>query len=237
MTISESNSGVECAYAIGYANVAKLGEAALVNTPTQNPAMALLAITRLVFNYSAPPYYVELDEVGNLTLPPASTTFLSYGFMPTTAKMQLIPDGNLTAVETGQAPEPVVTTIYGQQSLRLYDVEVDGTPLDVGSDCRTVSPLQLKLGGISLATTGNDPDPTRDYTINGGGPLSQSDLTIPYFTGCGPGGSLDPLFDAAVSGPGNSLNLVQGAPCFSGDGPCTTIQMPELPVRAPKTSN
>ncbi|QMU71057.1 hypothetical protein [Streptacidiphilus sp. P02-A3a] len=235
-TITESNSGVECAYAIGYANVAKLGEASLVNNPEQNPSMALLAIERLVYNYTAPPYYVEIDEVGNLTLPVANATFLSYGFMPTTAKMQLTPLGALTAVETGQSPEPVVTTIYGQQQLRLYDVEVDGTPLDVGSDCHTVTPLQLKLGGISLATTASDPDPTRDYTINGGGPLSQSDLTIPYFTGCGPGGSLDPLFDAAVSGTGNSLNLVQGAPCFSYEGACTTIQVPELPVRAPKTS-
>ena len=236
MIISESSSGVECAYAIGYANVAKLGEASLVNNPDQNPSMALLAIERLVFKYGTPPYYVEIDEVGNLTLPVADTTFLSYGFMPTTAKMQLIPVGNLTAVETGQAPEPIVTTIYGEQTLRLYDVAVDGTPLDVGSDCRTVSPLKLQLNGLSLATTGNDPDPTRDYTIPGGGPLSQNDLTIPYFTGCGPNGSLDPLFDAAVSGAGNSLNLVQGAPCFSYEGACTTIQMPELPVRAPKTS-
>ena len=104
------------------------------------------------------------------------------------------------------------------------------------ASCHTVSPLQLKLRGVSLAGLPVDPDPTRDYTITGGGPLSQDQLTIPYFTGCGPHGSLDPLFDAAVSGGGNSLNLAQGPVCFTFSGPCTTFTMPVLPVRAPKPS-
>ena len=236
VVLAETDSGVECAVAIGYANVAKLGEASLVNVPPKDPALAILAIQRLAFNYGVDPIYLELDEIGNLTLPPADTTFLTYGFIPTTARMQLIPQGNLTVVETGQGAVPVITTIYGKQTLRLYDVEVDGTPLDVGNDCHTVSPLQLRLQGVSLAGLPVDPDPTRDYTITGGGPLSQDQLTIPYFTGCGPHGSLDPLFDAAVSGGGNSLNLAQGPVCFTFSGPCTTFTMPVLPVRAPKPS-
>ncbi len=53
-----------------------------------------------------------------------------------------------------------------------------------------------------------------DYSIQGGGPLSQTDLYVPPFTGCGTHGEdLDALFTAAVSGPGNSLNLIQGPLC------------------------
>jgi len=229
--------GVQCAYAIGYANVGKLGEASLVNSPKQNPSFAVLSIVREVTQFLQADPYIELDEVGNLTLPSAATTFLTYGFIPTTAMMQLIPQGALTAVETGYTPyERVITTIYGTQTLRLYDVKVDGTPLDVGSDCHTVTPLQLALRGVDNDGFPDD-DPSRDYEINSGGPLGQENLNIPYFTGCGPNGSLDPLFDAAVSGSDNSLNLMQGPVCFTFGGvACTSITMPELPVRAPKTS-
>jgi hypothetical protein len=234
--------GVECAYAIGYANVGKLGEAALVNNPADNPALASLATVRDIFNFAPPAgyqVYFEADEVGNLTLPPATATFLTYGFMPTTATMQLVPQGPLTVVATGAGAyynQPSVTTIYGRETLRLYDVDIDGTPLNVGSDCHTVSPLQLKLVGTSNGGLPND-DPSEDYTVTTGGPISQSQLTIPYFTGCGtPGQNLDALFDAAVSGSGNSLNLVQGPTCFTFDGsPCTSITMPVLPSRAPNT--
>jgi hypothetical protein len=232
-----TNYGVQCAYAIGYANVGKLGEASLVNSPKRNPTFAVLSIVREVTQFTQAQPYIELDEVGNLNLPPAATDFLTYGFIPTTAMMQLTAQGPLTAVETGYSPpEQVVTTISGKQTLRLYDVKVDGTPLDVGSDCRTVTPLKLSLVGTDNAAFPYDV-PSRDYMITTGGPLSQDNLVIPYFTGCGPGGSLDPLFDAAVSGSGNSLNLMQGPVCFTFGGvACTAITMPELPVRAPKTS-
>ena len=235
--------GVECAYAAGYANVGKLGEAALVNNPADNPALASLATVRDVFNFAPPDgyqVYFEADEVGNLNLPPADTTFLTFGFMPTTAKMQLVPQGALTVVATGAGAfysQPNVTTIYGKEILRLYDVDVDGTPLNVGSDCRTVTPVQLKLVGISNSGLPDD-NPSDDYTVTTGGPIGQDQLTIPYFTGCGVDGqNLDPLFDAAVSGTGNSLNLVQGPTCFTFEGsPCTSITMPVLPSRAPATT-
>ncbi|QMU77727.1 hypothetical protein GXW83_20560 [Streptacidiphilus sp. PB12-B1b] len=234
--------GVECAYAIGYANVGKLGEAALVNNPEDHPALASLATVRDIFNFAPPPgyqVYFEADEVGNLTLPSAATTFLTFGFMPTTATMQLVPQGPLTVVATGAGAfynQPSITTIYGRESLRLTDVRVSGTPLDVGSDCHTVTPVQLKLVGVSNSGLPDD-NPSDDYTVTTGGPIGQEQLTIPYFTGCGTRGqNLDALFDAAVSGTGNSLNLVQGPTCFTFDGsPCTVITMPELPRRAPKT--
>ena len=234
-----ADTGVECAYAIGYANVGKLGEASLVNNPADDPGLATLAVLRDVYSFTVSPPFFEAEEIGSLTLPPADTTFLTYGFMPTTAKMQLIPHGPLTVVNTGAGPyyqEASVTTISGEQTLRLYDVEVDGTPLNVGPDCRTVTPLQLKLVGTSHQGLPGD-DPTRDYQIATGGPISQDQLTIPYFTGCGSGGQdLDPLFDAAVSGTGNSLNLVQGPICTTFQGTvCNTFTMPVLPSRAPKT--
>ncbi len=103
-----------CAYADGYANVAKLGEAALINDPRNHPALVAVNLTRrFVVNWTATPIYNEADSLGQLTLPPADTTFLTYGFVPTTAKMQLTPLSLLTIVAVGNenADEPTEFTI------------------------------------------------------------------------------------------------------------------------------
>ncbi|CAM5575902.1 hypothetical protein STENM223S_04781 [Streptomyces tendae] len=109
------------------------------------------------------------------------------------------------------------------RSPRLTALEVNGTPLDVGSGCPTEPSL-----------TSADPDPAKHpgdhavlygkaeqvlgedvtgYTILTGGPLS-GEVTIPAFTGCGTGGEdLDRLLTASVSGPGNYIEQVQGQTC------------------------
>jgi hypothetical protein len=231
-----------CGYAIGYSNVHKLGSAAIINDPRHNPALVRVNMgVRKVFLLAPQPGqepYIEVDSVAELTLPPADSTFLTYGFMPTTAKMELIPQGPLTIVQTGYPffDQPTLSTISGYQSLRLYDVRINGTPLDVGPDCRTSAPLDVVLRGRQDGYLPGGGDGKLDYTVQTGGPLAAENLTIPPFTGCGTGGEdLDPLFTAAVSGPGNSLNFIQGALCVpSGDQPngCEPeIEIPPLPHR------
>ncbi|BFV60329.1 hypothetical protein KCMC57_up54330 [Kitasatospora sp. CMC57] len=231
-----------CAFAVGFANVHKLGQASVVNDPERRPALAGLNLTRRFVTLWDPepgqqPYF-EADSLGYLKLPPSDTTFLTYGFMPTTAKMELIPEGLLTIVATGNSDwdQPAEFTIGGYQSLRIYDVKINGTPLDVGPNCRTVRPVNLELKGRQDDYLPGGGDGKPDYTLQGGGPLAQRDLTIPPFTGCGTGGeNLDRLFTAAVSGPGNTLNLIQGAICTpTSDQPngCEPeIELPPLPHR------
>jgi hypothetical protein len=228
-----------CGYAVGYANITKLGQASIVNDPTAAPAMVRVnASRRMAFqNRNDFPHYMEVDSVGTLQLPPAQATFLTYGFMPTTARLEFTPLGPLTIVAVGNAfwNEAINFTIYGYQSLRISDVKINGTPLDVGPDCTTTEPVKLTLRGRqdSFLPGGGDGKP--DYSLQGGGPLAQKDLYIPPFTGCGTqGDDLDPLFTAAVSGPDNSLNLEQGPLCFPlTDDPknpkCAPVVMPSLP--------
>ncbi|GJF34018.1 hypothetical protein KNE206_67180 [Kitasatospora sp. NE20-6] len=231
-----------CAFAVGLANVHKLGQAAAVNDPHGTPALAAINMTRRFVTLWDPEPgqqpYLEADSLGYLRLPPSDTTFLTYGFIPTTAKMQLVPQGLLTIVATGNSDwdQPIEFTIGGYQSLRLYDVRVNGTPLDVGPNCRTVRPVDLKLRGTQDSHLGDRGDGRPDYSLQTGGPLSQDGLTVPPFTGCGTGGEdLSPLFTAAVSGTGNSLNLVQGPICTptseQPNGCEPEIALPELPHR------
>ncbi|GAA2132743.1 hypothetical protein GCM10009760_08070 [Kitasatospora kazusensis] len=228
-----------CGFAVGYANVAKLGQASVVNDPAENPAMVVLNMSRR-FVLDFPAQYIEQDALGTLTLPVADTTFLTYGFIPTTAKMELKPVGLLTIVVTGSTvwQQPIEFTIAGYQTMRLFDVKVNGTPLDVGPNCHTASNVDLVLRGRQDDYLPGGGDGKPDYSIQGGGPLSQTDLTIPAFTGCGTHGEdLDPLFTAAVSGPGNSLNLIQAPLCTPdgtqdpANGCYPEIQIPELPHR------
>ncbi|MFI5533796.1 hypothetical protein ACIA8O_35195 [Kitasatospora sp. NPDC051853] len=231
-----------CAYAVGFANVRKQHQAAVVNDPAGQPALAALNMTRRFVTLWDPPEgqqpYFEADSLGYLRLPPTGTTFLTYGFMPTTAVMELEPQGPLTIVATGNSDwdQPAEFTIGGYQWIRLRDVKVNGTPLDVGPDCRTARPVNLELKGRQDDYLPGGGDGKPDYTLQGGGPLSQRDLVIPEFKGCGTSTeNLDALFTAAVSGPGNTLNLVQGAICTpTSDQPngCEPeIELPALPHR------
>ncbi|OKI30781.1 hypothetical protein [Streptomyces sp. CB03911] len=229
-----------CAFAVGYANVGKLGGAALINDPTHDPAMIRVDMHKrivMLWTDDGSPGYVEVDGIGELELPPAEATFLTFGFMPTTARMKLTPLTPLTLTVIGNSDwdQPVITTAAGYQNLTLYDVRVNGTPLDVGPNCRTAAPVDLTLEGRQDSGISTD-DGRPDYTVQTGGPLSSARLVIPPFTGCGTGGEdLSPLFTAAVSGAGNSLNFIQGALCTpTSDEPngCTPeIEMPAPPHR------
>lgn len=245
-TVTETSFDLgSCAYATGFSNVHKLSGAAVINDAhsAKGPSLTYINMNVRMAVQPNPPQYYEFDSLGSMTLPVADSTFLTYGFVPTTAKMALTPDPVkplLTIVTTGTnfVEQNVITTIYGYQWLRLYDVRINGTPLDVGPNCRTRAPIQLALVGLQDAHMPGGGDGKPDYTILDGGPLHQENLTIPAFTGCGTHGeNLDALFTAAVSGPGNSLNLNQGTLCapWAGLG-CdastgTEIQIPPLPHR------
>lgn len=164
----------------------------------------------------------ELDWEGKRMMKPSPATFLTYGFMPTTATMELIQTKTMTIdSDILLAKSTGVTYIRVPLVLRLTDVKVNGVPLDVGANCRTVGSLYSK-----------DPDPAQDtkdhvvltgilkgrgdgYQLITGGVLT-STVTIPPFSGCGVGEDLDAVFTSAVSGPGNYVKQVQGAPCASG---------------------
>ncbi|CAG7630830.1 DUF6801 domain-containing protein [Actinacidiphila bryophytorum] len=224
----------QCGFITGLSNVAKLNGASVINDlNAPDPPMANIATVASVFSFADPDHpYVELDSVADFTIPPSKTAFLTYGFMPTTATMRLTAEGPMTVITTGIGAELYVTTIYGKQDLRLTDVKVNGQPMDVGSGCRAKAPLQIKLVGTNRSGLDGVVTP-RDYAIQEGGPLAQDDLYIPPFTGCRTpaGEDVSALFTSAISGHGNSLNLIQGPLCAPLADPkyCT----PHIPYPVP----
>lgn len=224
----------ECAFAVGWSNIGKQGEATVVNDPNQHPALAALATARHVFHFGSNPYF-EVDEVGSLSLPPSQTTFLSFGFMPTSATLTFQSVSPLTVVVVGYGAsekQPVNTTISGYQQIAISNVKVNGVQLDVGPNCRTSTPVHLLLHGRADSFMPGGGDGLPDYVVTAGGPLYQTDLYIPPFTGCGTGGqNLDALFTAAVSGSDNSLYFEQGPACIpSAQYQCLPeIGLPSLP--------
>ncbi len=207
-----------CAYLAGYADVRKLNGASLVG-----PGLANLAIGgRVVYNLGTG--YFEEDSAGELDyrpcpacrivhgLPPARATFLAFGFMPVSATLQLTEIGTLNIIGVGTTSALTSNTAWSLMELRIYDVDVNGQPLNVGPHCQTKQALLIKLTGV-----GTGPQP---YSLQGGGPLT-GQVTIPPFEGCGVTENLDPLFTGTVSGPGNYAKFTQGAICtLIGDLGC-----------------
>lgn len=224
----------QCGYLTGLSNVTKLNGASVLNPLTApEPAITDIAAVASVFSFSDPDNpYVELDSVATFDIPPAGTAFLTYGFMPTTATMHLTTrGGRMTVISTGTIGQVIVNEIHGENDLQLTDVRLNGTPLDVGPDCRTEAPLDIDLLGIDRSNL-DGPTP-HDYKIQTGGPLFQDDLYIPPFHGCrSPSGeNLDALFTSSISGHGNSLNLMQGPLCIPEAD--TTWCLPAIPYPVP----
>lgn len=208
-----------CANVTGYANVAKLHASVLqplgiVNIGPTNFSLCDPAPTRcqqanLLANHDGAP-----------VLPEAPATFLPFGFVPTTATMQLTQLGTGFADIKLNLTDPTGTsnsaTVTGRYVARLFDATVAGVPLDLGPNCRTAVPLEVAVRGRP---------PT--YLLTGGGPLSGT-VTIPPFTGCGVTEDLDQLLTGLVSGGGNFVKLTQGSICTltGAHGGCP----PEEPV-------
>ncbi|WP_405775044.1 DUF6801 domain-containing protein [Streptomyces sp. NBC_00859] len=207
-----------CAYALGAANISKLNGAMIINDPKHNPVtISVLAVTHSSVRSSVQPggLYLRLDSLADLRLPDAESTFLTFGFEPVTAKVRF--ETGPVTISTGNVGTSVFSVISFKQSLRLYDVKVNGTPLDVGGSCRTAKPYKVVLNGGAKYTN-----------VFYGGTLDGT-IDIPEFSGCGTNGEdLDPLFTASISGPGNSIEMNQGTTCIpdSPDNLCP----PNIPV-------
>ncbi|MEU9760421.1 DUF6801 domain-containing protein [Streptomyces sp. NPDC047987] len=212
-----------CAYAVGMATVYKLNGAMIINDPAKKPGLisVLANVHRgLRAANAAGGYYLRLDSLGNLRLPDADSTFLTFGFQPVSAKVEF-ENGPLT-ISTGNIGMGSTKTYFATasftQSLRLRDVKVNGTPLDVGPNCRTASPFKVVLNG----------DFPKYVNVFGGGPMNGK-VEIPPFSGCGTGGEdLDNLFTAAISGPGNVVAMNQGQTCVPSDS--STFCPPTVPA-------
>ncbi|WP_411080373.1 DUF6801 domain-containing protein [Streptomyces sp. cmx-18-6] len=217
-------------YAAGYANAAKLDGAVSLG-----PAFMKVVLNKRYINDSCASTVdvtseVEFEHEGKRQLPPAKATFLSYGFMPTTATMVLEQVGPPAVVQTHTVTNtptyPEESTVTAQLSMRLYDVEVNGVPLDVGPDCRTVRPFEQVLKGYGQSY------PPAGYLVATGGNLT-GNAHIPPFKGCGVDEDLDPLFTSAISSSGkkadNYTKMTQAPLCVA-----TNPDGPDCPPRIPQ---
>ncbi|MFE6037458.1 DUF6801 domain-containing protein [Streptomyces sp. NPDC056452] len=213
------------AYITGYANVTKLKGAskfplacAQIHQGPQGlvlPGNSPDGKLHLVQDSTA-----VVEYLGRPQLPPATSTFLTFGFMPTTAIMEMTqrPPGldadgkqitNVHSDLTLDGANSFGHTIISMQfSLRLHDVKVNGVPMDVGPNCRTAKDFSLSLRGEVVSGPGG----FTGYTLAGGGPLKGS-VVLPPFSGCGVGEDLDSLFTASISGEPGYVKQMQGAPC------------------------
>ncbi|WUW20303.1 hypothetical protein OG521_05670 [Streptomyces sp. NBC_01463] len=231
------------AYATGYANVAKLKSATLFPVAcTQIHQGATVLKFQDGHLHVLQDSTALLDYQGKTQLPPASGTFLTFGFTPTTATMEMTqippeagPDGkplpnihsDLTILSPGNSVG--TTTIDLMLQLRLYDVEVNGVPLDVGPNCRTSKPFALPLQGKMVLKDGVQ----TGYTLVTGGVLVGK-VTLPPFSGCGVGEDLDDLFTASISGVPGAVKQVQAAPCAAAQHDPNVCTPEGQPVQVPK---
>lgn len=239
------------AYITGYANVRKLNGASLI------PETCVLLEQGLPQFEVRPdgsihvvtPATGRLYHLGRKETPAFESTFLTFDFAPAKATLVLEQAGPLTVVSDVLLifPTNILTThVRVPLTLRVLDVEVNGTRLDVGRSCRTERPLSspepepAKYPGDHLVLVGKGsqtvPDEPVGYILTGGGPLT-GEVTIPAFKGCGANGEdLDRLLTAAISGPGNHIKQIQGSTCSVGvDSPPTEFCTQDLqPREVPK---
>ncbi|MFG2003297.1 DUF6801 domain-containing protein [Spirillospora sp. NPDC048911] len=194
-----------CVYMAGYNNVTKLDGAAIVNDPKQDPAFANVAFKTVEEKYVK----ARFRFVRPLR---SRTTFLTFGFMPTTATMELrqIGAGSLEGEyrDGGYAIKASAT-----MRVRVYGATANGAPVDVGARCATAKPMRITL----TATPADYKD-----ILEGG--LLTGTTTIPPFAGCGVGEDLDPLFTGAIAGGGNLIKIRQGPICKKQTAECLPVQ-------------
>jgi hypothetical protein len=218
-----------CAYITGYSDVRKLNGAALVGPGLLNVSVGV----RLVENLGA--NYFQEDSAGQLDytvcrhracevvhgFPPATATFLDFGFMPVTARLQLTEIGTINVYGVGTGFTLSTNTSWALMELSISDVRVNGKPLNVGPDCDTSKPLLVGLTGFANGV--------HPYSLAGGGPLTGY-VTVPPFTHCGVTEDLDQLITGTVSGNDNYSEFTQGPLCDLIQGQVCPPQRPR-PLR------
>ncbi|HEX4705166.1 MAG TPA: hypothetical protein VH352_23760, partial [Pseudonocardiaceae bacterium] len=94
--------------------------------------------------------------------------------------------------------------VTANEFIGLGGVDVNGTPLDVGSGCRTARPAAIRINGpMNLLGTSH----------------FVATFMVPPFGSCGVGENLDPLFDGLVAGPGNELDTTLTFRCSADTCP------------------
>lgn len=181
--------------------------------------------------------------------PPLQVKTVAFGTIPVTATLQLhqhVVDGKLRpllnqmwAPNTTAPPRcdpafaaPVTTLVTGQVDISLVNLKVDGVPVDVGSSCRTATPVDLALwggdgyipadggtlaqyDGLHAGSLGKLDSP---YYMeqNGAAIPASKGLDIPAFTGCRgrSGDDVSRLVTAMASGPDNPVSAEQSPVAF-----------------------
>lgn len=230
--IRSVGSGVPtCGYITGYADVAKLyGAALLQHRPPARPALLNLDFAErhvvkrrkheLVVYSTAELYYRGLHE-----LPPVRATFLVFRFFPVTVTLsltELAPIRIVSVSGISAPPYPIVVRATTKISIRISDVVVNGVSLDIGAHCRPASSVTLTLIG-----RGDNTIPPKGYTVPDGGPLTGR-LAIPPFVGCGVSENLDRLLTGSISGPRNFVTMTQGKLCGPSQ-PANWVCPPPVP--------
>ncbi|MEU6441737.1 DUF6801 domain-containing protein [Streptomyces sp. NPDC047046] len=239
-TVTDLEGIPMCAYAVGLSTVRKQNGSMIINDLAGKPAlMHVRGVVRSEGGgWSSDPLdldgYSQIWSLAELDLPDARSTFLSFGFVPVSAAVSF--ETSKITILTSQPhtidPTTAVNYVAFRQSLRLHDVEVNGTPLDVGPSCRTEKSFRVVLNGNMFSKE-------YPYVNVFSGGLLTGKVDIPAFTGCGTGGeNLNGLFTAAISGPGNEIRMNQAPTCLPGDFPVACPPaLPELPSLKPSSSS
>ncbi|GAB3487937.1 DUF6801 domain-containing protein [Amycolatopsis cihanbeyliensis] len=129
---------------------------------------------------------------GDLWLPETRDSFVIFRFVPTSALVKV----TQTAPAEGSV-DPLEFVFQGTATamMTMRDVQVNGTPLDVGPNCGTSVPIEIELSS----------EPGEWDLANGG--VMESEYSIPEFANCGTKEPLDSLFTNLVSGPGNHIRI------------------------------
>jgi hypothetical protein len=129
------------------------------------------------------------DLHGPLSLPENTTNFNLFGFIPGSAKVKLIPKGDVT----GTFQQGVVNANV-KETVLLEDVSVFGIPLVSNSTtCESTSPSDIKL------TSGSD------FSVANGGTLTGTySISALKNNGCG---SLTPFISMFTQSSGNTLSV------------------------------
>lgn len=203
-----------CAYMTGYSNVKKLNSAMLF-------PYAIINIAGTGYYDCSPPgkirfcipFKARLNSGGKTGFPTAKSTFLTYGFMPTTATVEVTQATpfmdilvELDFILDDEDGDSSLVTATAKFNMRVHDAKINGAPLDVGPNCGLARPMEAKLTATAA-----------EYGPDRGGPLA-GEAEIPPFTGCGVDEDLDPIFTASISGPGNFVKMTQGNACTMQSG-------------------
>jgi len=247
-----------CAHLIGYADVSKQHGAALVGSgPNGIPPAAFLhadtyatdigcvpaepTLAKCLSSHGALHVYfctvAQLDFHKQLAFPPAQATFLTFGFVPVTAVVELSEvawpsnhppvedprcDKGFSPSKPVPLPSPIISVFTDANN------SVASQPLvNIGTTFLSLHVSQVAVNGVPLPVgshcgtaqpmltvlTGHGTNaPVTGYTLATGGPLT-GEVTIPSFVNCGVGENLDPLLNASIAGPANFQLITQGTLC------------------------